>query len=265
MKASIFDVKRFAVHDGPGIRTTLFFKGCPLRCAWCHNPESQSFKPERVELIRRLDGKTVSQFHTYGEERDTHDLMDILLRDRHFYEESGGGVTFSGGEPLMQIDALEEILRLSGKEGLHTVVDTCGHAPGDHFTRIMKLTNMFLFDLKNMDPVLHLKYTGVDNRKILANADLLLGNGANLIFRIPVIPGINTVQGELNRFVAYLQERRSGIHEVHLLPYHRIAKNKYQRLNLEMPASKIPEPSFDEMQKLKERFEETGLGIVIGG
>ena len=261
----IFDIKRFAVHDGPGIRTTVFLKGCPLRCWWCHNPESQASEPFTVDIERKLDGKNLPGKKTYGEKIEIAALMDILLRDTHFYEESGGGVTFSGGEPMMQADGLTELLEACKRHGLHTAVDTSGFAKRDKFEKILSNTDLFLFDLKNMDPELHKKFTGVDNGLILSNADYLLENRANIIFRIPVIPGINTSKEEVNRMVSYLEERAEYLKEVHLLPYHRIAENKYFRLRMRNQLPEVREPDQSFMEQLKVRYEETGMEVIIGG
>ncbi len=263
--ATIFDIKRFAVHDGPGIRTTVFFKGCPLRCWWCHNPESQLPEPETVEVERQVDGRNVPARRTYGEQVGTADLMEIILRDRHYYAESGGGVTFSGGEPLMQPEALSELLRVCRKAGLHTCVDTCGHVPATDFERILDDTDLFLYDLKHMDPGLHLKYTGTGNGLILSNADRLLEAGARVIFRIPVIPGINTSDEETGRMISFLEERSDRCREVHLLPYHRIAGQKYSRLGKAIRLPEVKEPGRKMMEALQKRFEQTGLEVLIGG
>ena len=261
----IFDIKRFAVHDGPGIRTTVFLKGCPLRCWWCHNPESQTMEPFTVEIERKVNGKSVVGKKIYGEKLDVEALMEALLRDRHFYEESGGGVTFSGGEPLMQIDGLAELLDASKQHGLHTTVDTSGFAQRAHFERILDHTDLFLFDLKNMDPKLHKKYSGVENGLIQSNADYLLENRANVIFRIPVIPGINTSDDEVIRMISFLEERHELVKEVHLLPYHRIAENKYFRMRVKNQLPDVKEPDHPFMELLKKRFEKTGLEVIIGG
>jgi pyruvate formate lyase activating enzyme len=261
----IFDIKRFAVHDGPGIRTTVFMKGCPLQCKWCHNPESRSIKPFTVKTARRLNGKALPGTRTYGEEIGEAELTDLLLRDRHFYEASGGGVTFSGGEPLFQPDALESALRLCREHGLHTAVDTCGHAGKDGFMKILEYTDLFLYDLKLLDPELHRKYTGVQNDLILGNLDDLLQSGARVILRIPVIPGINTTLEEKGRFLSFIGERKSLLEEVHLLPYHRIASGKYKRLGLSSGTEELEEPSAEFMDELKLKFEATGLPVNIGG
>lgn len=262
---TIFDIKRFAVHDGPGIRTTVFLKGCPLRCWWCHNPESQEREPVTVDIERKVNGNSVPGKKVYGEQIELSELMETLEKDAHFYEESGGGVTFSGGEPLMQPEGLESLLRACKVHGFHTTVDTSGYATRGQFEGILDVTDLFLFDLKNMDPVLHKKYTGVDNGPILSNADFLLENGANVVFRIPVIPGINTSEAELTSMIAFLKARAGTMKEVHLLPYHRIAENKYRRLQMEQHLGDVAEPEEQFMRHLKEEFEKTGLEIIIGG
>jgi len=262
---TIFDIKRFAVHDGPGIRTTVFMKGCPLRCWWCHNPESQAMEPFTIDIERKVNGKSVAGKKTYGEKIETADLMEIILRDQHFYEESGGGVTFSGGEPLRQIKELSELLEASKRNGLHTTVDTSGFAKRAEFKQILQDTDLFLYDLKHMDPELHKRYTGVDNSLIHSNADYLIENGANLIFRIPVIPGVNTSGEELHRMLSFLVERADFMKELHLLPYHRIADNKYFRLRMKQELPELREPDHAFMEQLKKEFEKSGLEVIIGG
>ena len=262
---NIFDIKRFAVHDGPGIRTTVFMKGCPLRCWWCHNPESQAIEPFSVDVERKVNGTNVTATKTYGEKILVTSLMETILKDHHFYEESGGGVTFSGGEPLMQTEALTALLQSSRNKGLHTTVDTSGFARWDQFEKILPFTDLFLYDLKNMDPELHKTYTGVENELILSNADLLLQQGADVIFRIPVIPGINTSPEEVQLLIQFLEDRKERLKEVHLLPYHRIAENKYFRLRMKQQLPEVKEPDDHFMEHLKQQFECTELEIVIGG
>lgn len=262
---TIFDIKRFAVHDGPGIRTTVFLKGCPLQCAWCHNPESQEKDPVTVDIMRKVNGVSVPGKKVYGERMEVDGVMETILKDIHFYEESGGGVTFSGGEPLMQADELVRLLEACKIHGLHTTVDTSGYASWEQFERIVPLTDLFLFDLKNMDPELHREYTGVDNGPVLSNADKLLDRGAKVIFRIPVVPGINTRSSEVKGMISFLKERAEKLSEVHLLPYHRIAENKYRKLQMTQHLSDVNEPDEDMMRQLEEEFKQTGLEIVIGG
>jgi pyruvate formate lyase activating enzyme len=262
---TIFDIKRFAVHDGPGIRTTVFLKGCPLRCWWCHNPESQEKAPVTVDIERKVNGCSVPGKKVYGEQVEVAELVETIVKDAHFYEESGGGVTFSGGEPLMQAEGLLHLLKACKVHGFHTTVDTSGFASREQFEGILDVTDLFLFDLKNMDPVLHKKYTGVDNGLILSNADFLLENGANVVFRIPVIPGVNTSETELKAMIAFLKARAENLNEVHLLPYHRIAENKYRKLQMEQPLEDVSEPEEQFMRHLKEEFEKTALEVIIGG
>ena len=262
---TIFDIKRFAVHDGPGIRTTIFLKGCPLRCWWCHNPESQEREPVSVDIMRKVNGNTVPGKKVYGERMEVDQVVDTLLKDMHFYEESGGGVTFSGGEPLMQSEALLQLLEACRLHGIHTTVDTCGHARQEQFERILPVTDLFLYDLKHMDPALHKEHTGVDNGTILSNATFLLERGARVIFRIPVIPGVNTTPSEVEGMVRFLGAHAEKMEEMHLLPYHRIAGNKYRRLQMEQHLEHVAEPDEQMMRQLKEEFMKTGLEVIIGG
>jgi pyruvate formate lyase activating enzyme len=222
-------------------------------------------EPFTVEIERKVNGKSVKATKTYGETLEIVELMEILLRDRHFYEESGGGITFSGGEPLIQTEALAELLKECQKNGLHTTVDTSGFAPKEQFEKILEATDLFLYDLKNMDPELHREYSGVENSLILSNADFLIESGARIIFRIPVVPGINTSDDEVNRMVSYLEERRENLEEIHLLPYHRIAENKYFRLRMKQQLPEVKEPDTKLLENLKGRFEQTGLEVLVGG
>jgi len=217
-----------------------------------------------VDIERKVNGRKIPAKKTYGERVEIGDLIETILRDLHFYQESGGGVTFSGGEPLMQPDALAGLLALSKRHGIHTAVDTSGFARKELFERILPVTDLFLYDLKNMDPGLHERYTGVGNSLILSNADFLLKRGATVIFRVPVIPGINTSREEFDRLTGFLEERKSYLNEVHLLPYHRIAENKYFRLKMKNNLPETWEPGRKMMNDLKERLESTGLEILIG-
>ena len=262
---TIFDIKRFAVHDGPGIRTTVFLKGCPLRCWWCHNPESQEREPVSVDIMRKVNGTSVPGKKVYGEKIEVDKLVDTLLKDMHFYEESGGGVTFSGGEPLMQSEGLLQLLEACKIHGIHTTVDTSGYASREQFERILPVTDLFLYDLKHMDPALHKEHTGVDNGPILSNARYLVEQGMQVIFRIPVIPGINTTEPEISAMVKFLSERADSMSEVHLLPYHRIAENKYRKLKMEQQMTQVAEPDEPLLRQLKEEFKRTGLEVLIGG
>ncbi|MDF1571988.1 MAG: glycyl-radical enzyme activating protein [Bacteroidales bacterium] len=262
---TIFDIKRFALHDGPGIRTTVFFKGCPLRCRWCHNPESHNTEPEEYPDLRQVDGKEISITRIYGKKVTHAALMEEILKDKVFYLESGGGVTFSGGEPLMQPGALIELLEAAGSEGLHRAVDTSGYAAPETLLQAAAYTDMFLFDLKLMDPEKHKACTGVDNRLILANADRLLQRGAEVIFRIPVVPGINDTVQEMNDFFSFFRQREGQFREVHLLPYHKTGAHKYRRLEKEYDFGDMETPGDEWMQRLREQIESAGVLVTIGG
>ncbi len=253
------------MHDGPGIRTTIFMKGCPLHCGWCHNPESQSAQPIELEVQRRVNGHSVTRTRRIGEEMEPLKVVEVLERDRPFYEESGGGVTFSGGEPLLQAEVLSELLRLCKERELHTAVDTCGFAPTSDFERIAENTDLFLFDLKHMDAGLHKKYTGADNRLIITNADYLLERGAKVLFRVPVIPNMNTTEFEMECIIGFLEKRRNAFSEIHLLPYHKISAHKYQQMGMIHRIPVWSEPDQEFLERIKKRFRYRGLEVTVGG
>jgi pyruvate formate lyase activating enzyme len=258
---TIFDIKRFALHDGPGIRTTLFMKGCPLRCNWCHNPESISPVPEEYGERREVDGKVIQVRKVYGRQAETGRLMEGLLRDKVFFDTSGGGITFSGGEPLMQHEALLQMLITAGGAGVHRAVDTSGFADADVVLQVKEHTDLFLYDLKLMDPAKHLEHTGVDNGPILANADLLLEHGADVVFRIPVVPGVNDTEEEQTAFMEFLKQRKGSFREVHLLPYHGTAKDKYRRLGKKYLQEALETPPEEALQQFKRRLEKAGCEV----
>lgn len=258
---AIFDIKRFALHDGPGIRTTLFMKGCPLHCKWCHNPESLASEPEEYIENRQVDGKVIPVTRVYGRKVGAGRLMDELLRDKVFFDSSGGGITFSGGEPLMQYQALLQMLSVAGAAGVHRAVDTSGFADEYVLMQVAEHTDLFLYDLKLMDPERHLEYTGVDNALILENADRLLNYDADVIFRIPVIPGVNDTEEEQLAFAKFLQQRQGLFSEVHLLPYHRTAVDKYRRLGKEYTMDALKTPPEEALQQFKGRLEEAGCKV----
>lgn len=190
MGGVVFDIKRFAVHDGPGIRTTVFLKGCPLRCRWCHNPESLEASPCELPKTYHIGTSTFTEMETVGREMSVEELMRELRKEKVFMDESGGGVTFSGGEPLFQPAFLKEMLMACKAEGMHTVVDTSGYAASTVLDSILPFTDLFLFDLKIIDTEIHSHWTGVGNSIILANFDRLISAGARVRVRIPLIPGV---------------------------------------------------------------------------
>ncbi len=296
----IFNIKRFAVHDGPGIRTTVFFKGCPLRCLPCHNPESQSFgyevflRPERGDLCPRCrqtacaaaltdDGTwedlprlaagmcpgcaealLAGAVERVGRKVDPATLLDELERDRVFFERSGGGVTLSGGEPLAQPEFLFEVLRACRERGLHTCVDTSGAAPTEVVTEVAELADLILFDVKAVSPRLHLRLTGITPEPIQENLRFLCAHGVPLVVRVPLIPGWNDHEEEVDR----LADRLSclpGPPAVDILPYHRIGRDKYGRLRRALPLPDAFPPSPSAVGRTAARLESRGLRVQVRG
>lgn len=245
MQGTIFNIQRFCVNDGPGIRTTVFLKGCPLSCVWCHNPESQRFEPEilfykdkctgcgRCKCVTAADrdfvcfngakeicGKTVSADEVTAE----------VLKDKPFYENSGGGVTLSGGEPLAQYDFSLELLKKAKENGIHTAIETCGYAEKSKILEIAKYVDLFLFDCKETDQELHKKYTGVDNKIILDNLKALSDAGSKIILRCPIIPGFND-RAEHFKGISEIAGKLSGIEHIEIEPFHPLGKGKYSALS----------------------------------
>lgn len=251
IKGTVYNIQQFSVHDGPGIRTTVFFKGCPLTCWWCHNPESRS--PEIVQM----NGKTIGERYTPEE------LLEIILKDVVFYDQSGGGVTFSGGEPMEQVEFLAETLRLCRQHGIHTAVDTSGSAERKAFDRIIKHTDLFLYDLKLMDPGLQYKYTSADNSRIRENLEYLLGEGKRVIIRVPLIPGITNTSENIENMIRYLQTF-NPVPEINLLPYHRTAEGKYEKLNMVNRMKGSRELTPDEIGQSLLLFESAGYPVKLG-
>lgn len=298
-KGVVFEIKRFAVDDGPGIRTTVFLKGCPLRCWWCHNPEGQLQTPElmfrktrcticdecvgncvrnalsfarrqlvvnteRCDLCGLCAEKCPTDALAYlGKELTAKEVMQEVEKDSLFYGESKGGVTFSGGEPLMQIDFLDSLLTECRARGVRTAVDTSGYAPWDAVEGIVDKVDLFLYDIKVMDDGVHRKYTGVSNKQILENFRRLAERGSSLFVRFVVVPGINddkTNATETARFV-----RSCGVEQVYLLPYHRAGIEKYRGLGRRYRLEKLKSPSDRRLNAIKGQFERAGLKARIGG
>ncbi|MEJ2040555.1 MAG: glycyl-radical enzyme activating protein [Desulfosarcinaceae bacterium] len=254
-KGIVFKIKKFALHDGPGIRTTVFFKGCPLGCWWCHNPEGISPEPQ----IMRGRRETVA-----GEQMSVDQVLAEILKDRLFYEESGGGVTFSGGEPTMQPLFLEGLLQACRAQGLHTAIDTSGHAPVETFLRLAGLADLVLFDLKLIDPARHKRFTGVDNHLILDNFRALGRTHPAVRVRLPLIPGV-TDDEENIRAVAEVAHACKGLAGADLLPYHRIGDQKYDQLGMERRLADLATPTPGAVSAAQSLYRKYGLSVSLGG
>ena len=295
----IFDIRRYSVHDGPGIRTTVFFKGCPLACWWCHNPEGRTTRihlmlfPERciacgacldvcphgavvhengvmrTSLARcRACGTCVESCPSdarelAGRRMTVGKVLREIERDRVFYDESGGGVTFSGGEPLSQPDFLEALLEACAARGIHTAVDSCGYADQELLLRLSEKIDLFLFDLKMLDSADHLKHTGVRNDVILENLEALARQGKSIIIRFPVIPGVNDGSENLPRMRSFLT--RLGLRRIDLLPYHRIGVEKYTRLGMPYLLEGLEPPPEEHLREIARDFEREGFTVQVGG
>ncbi|MCK4921274.1 MAG: glycyl-radical enzyme activating protein [Bacteroidales bacterium] len=264
MKVLIYDIKRFAIHDGPGIRTTIFFKGCPLGCWWCHNPESRKDEIEHTKKINRLDSKSFTVETQTGEYRSVGNLMTEIRKEKVFMDESGGGVTLSGGEPFLYYEFVEELLDVLKLENIHTAIDTTGYASEKIFSQVAPKTDLFLYDLKYMDDDLHLKFTGVSNKLILKNLEYLHNKQIPVIIRYPLIPGINDDDNIL-QMKNYLLNKCPEFKEIHILPYHNIAAHKYLQFGVENKMQHQPEPSKKQINDVRIVFEDAGFKVKIGG
>lgn len=251
-KGYIFNIQQFSVHDGPGIRTTVFLKGCPLRCWWCHNPEGLGFE-------EKVNGKS-----GVGKHYTTDELFKEIIKDQVFYEESGGGVTFSGGEPLSQIDFLEDILDKCNSARIHTAVDTSGYANKKILEKIVDKSDLFLYDLKLIDPIQHLKFTDVSNTEILYNLDYLMNRKSEVNIRIPMIPEITATTENMKAIRDFLS-RYEIKPTIHLLPYHRIAEGKYDKYGLENKMNGSRELTEKEINECRIIFSNSDFDVKIGG
>lgn len=285
MKAKIFEIKRFAVHDGDGIRTTVFFKGCPLKCVWCHNPEGIGFEPQLAyyenkcigcgECVTVCPSGAHKDRHTfdrdkciacgkcadvclgnaltfYGKEMTVEELLPILLEDKEFYDNSDGGVTLSGGECLMQADFCAELLKKLKEEGISTAVDTCGFVSKEAIDKVMPYTDVFLYDIKAIDEDVHKKCTGHSNKLILKNLKYIDVSNKKTEIRIPYVPRYNDDQ--ISAIGDFLKELKT-VTKVRVLPYHNYAGSKYMSLGMKNCLPKVL-PDDEDIKKAEESLKE---------
>ncbi len=296
-----FDIKRYAINDGPGIRVAVFFKGCNLHCAWCHNPEGILAGPEKMYNPARcigcgtciqacpshalsltmngivtdhtrcdLCGKCIGVCPTRamemsGRELTVEEIMASIGKEREFFEESGGGVTFSGGEPLLQPATLIFLLEECGRRGIHRVVDTAGDADPNVLDRVARHTDLFLFDLKLMDSARHEQWTGRRNERILGNLKRLASSGARIIIRIPLMAGVNDDEENIRASADFIAGLPGGPIPVQLLPWHAVARNKYLRLGRMSDFVSFSEPPRSVFERTISIFAAAGITATIGG
>lgn len=299
----VTNIQKYSIHDGDGIRTSVFFKGCPLKCKWCHNPETQSFTAQIMTnrekctgcgscisacpngAIRMENGKAVTDHKkcngcgkcvTYclnnirevaGKEYTIKELVKELKKDEMFYEESGGGVTLSGGEVMcMNMDYIEKLVKELHRQGITVTIDTCGFAPYDNFKRVLPYVDTFLYDIKAMDKKVHEEFIGVDNTLILENLEKLSADNARIYIRIPTIKGVNADDESMNAVIEWLMAHKIKVAQVNLLPYHNTGSSKYGRLETTYEGEMLATPSNEEMEHYVELFKEAGfLNTKIGG
>lgn len=254
MTGKIFNIQRFCTSDGPGIRTTVFLSGCPLRCAWCHNPESQSGEDETLFYADRCIGcgrckgeEDNADFVCFsgarerrGKDVTSDEVIAEVMKDKIFYDRSGGGLTLSGGEPLFQIEFALELLMKAKERGLHAAVETCGYVTREQMQKAADLVDLFLFDYKETDPLLHKEFVGVDNALILENLKLLDRLGKDIVLRCPIIPGCND-RADHFEGICNISNTLKNVVRIDIEPYHSLGENKYRATGRPVPSFVAPE------------------------
>lgn len=256
VRGRIFDIQRFSTHDGPGIRTIVFLKGCALRCRWCCNPESQSYEIET--MLQNGKPKIMGRDVTVAE------VLDEVLKDRPYYNRSGGGVTLSGGESLLQPDFAVALLQACKDNGVNTAIETTGFAKPEVIERFLPYLDTVLMDIKHINSEKHKEFTTQSNERILENAKLIAAKANKLIIRVPVIPGFNDTVAEIAEIAAFAAQL-PNVNEIHLLPYHNMGRDKYTGLGREYLMGDVKSPTNELMQVLKQTAEQFGLITQIGG
>lgn len=260
---TIFRIKKFALHDGPGIRTTVFLKGCPLACWWCHNPEGQSRQPEPM-AAKSGAGPDAADAETIGRQVTVAEVVREIEKDRIFYDTSGGGATFSGGEPLSQPAFLHALLLACREREIHTAVDTSGYAPAETPAALLDLVDLWLFDLKILNETDHQRYTGVSNRPIIDNLRFIAASGGNIVLRFALVPGITDDDDNLEH-LAQLARSLETVTRIDLLPYHAAAAGKYRRLGKENRLRGLKPPSDQRVAAVENFLTSRGLQVQVGG
>lgn len=255
LNACIFNIQKFSLHDGPGIRTVVFFKGCPLRCYWCANPESQNKQPEEMYLPQKKKCQIVGEIKTIPE------VMEEVLKDLPFYQESGGGVTLSGGEVLYQAEFAMCLLEELKKHHIHTAVETTGYAKNDVFQRFIKLVDLLYFDIKHYDDNKHIAGTKVSNQLILNNLAYAIKYHPNVIVRIPIIPGYNDQLSDTKKFAELFQ--KLAVNKIELLPFHQFGEKKYEQLNREYRLANVAQLHTEDLYQHQAIFETYGISCLV--
>ena len=263
MLGIVFDIRHFSINDGPGIRTTVFLKGYPLHCPWCHNPEGRSAFAEKMQHTYHRGKNSYAKNETVGRAMKVSEILAELENSRTFFDESKGGVTFSGGEPTLQSEFLYQCLYVCQKAGIHTAIDTCGFCDATRFSNILSVTDLLLFDLKHIDEDIHKKYTGVSLKPILDNL-ATAATDKPVVIRIPLIPGFNDTITVHKEMISTLQ-KMPFIRQIDLLPYHAFAASKYARLNQPYSLQGISEINPDRLKKIFDLYSNQHYTVSIGG